>query len=169
MLLPAAGRRPLTFSIVILSRMTTETTSQKKGTLGLIGIVMGFVALALAFLSPWIQDAIDPPSKTIEEKAVDFAGRLAEAAKAKLRGEKYIPATITEPKPSRFYIPGIIGMGLLAAGFGILSLLTSEPRLIGCGAITLGVSAALVQWSIIIAGTILFLLLVIAVISFFGG
>ncbi|NNC88435.1 MAG: hypothetical protein HKN82_08260 [Akkermansiaceae bacterium] len=149
--------------------MTTDTNSPKKRTIGIIGIVAGFLALASAFLSPWIQDAIDPPAKPIEEAAVDFAARLAEAAKAKLKGEEYVPATDAEPLPSRFLVPGIIGLGMLAAGLGILSLIKSEPRMVGSGAIALGVSAAVVQWSIMIAGVIIFLLIVFAVMSFLGG
>ena len=148
--------------------MTTDTASPKKKTLGLIGIVAGFLALASAFLSAWIQEAIDPPAKPIEERTVEFAGRLAAAAKAKIKGEEYIPTTVAEPLPSRFLFPGVIGLGMLAAGLGILSLVRSEPRMIGSGAIALGISAAVVQWSILIAGAILLLLLVFAVMSFLG-
>ena len=149
--------------------MTTGSASNKKRTFGLIGIAAGFLALTSAFLSPWIQDAIDPPAKPIEETAVEFAGRLADAAKAKIKGEEYVPTTAAEPVPSRFLVPGVIGLGMLAAGLGILSLIRSEPRLIGGGAIALGVSAAVVQWSIMIAGAILLLVLVVSVMSLFGG
>jgi hypothetical protein len=149
--------------------MTIETVIRKHRTLGLVGIFAGFLALAVAFLSPWIQDAIDPPAKPSEEKVVEFAGRIAAAAKAKIKGEEYTPTTVFEPLPSRFLAPGIIGLGMLAAGFGILSLINAEPRMIGSGAIALGVSASVVQWSIVIAGAILFFLLVFAVISLLGG
>ncbi len=138
-------------------------------TLGMIGIVLGFLALAGAFLSPWIQDAIDPPAKPLEERAVGFAGRLADAAKAKMKGEEYVPATAPEAKPSRFLFPGIIALGMLAMGFGLGSLLSSEPKMVGGGAVALGLSAAVVQWSIILAGAILMILIVMAVLTLLGG
>ena len=101
-------------------------------TLGVIGILVGFLALAGAFLSPWIQDAIDPPAKPLEETAVDFAERLTEAAAARIKGEVYEPdVTMVEAKPSRFLFPGIIGLGMVAVGLGPGSLLRSEPKLVG--------------------------------------
>ena len=148
--------------------MEQETKSPKKRRIGLIGIAVGFLALASAFLSPWIQEAIDPPPKPIEEIAVGFAGRLAAAAKAKIKGEDYVPITLEEPKPSRFLVPTVIGFGMLAAGLGIVSLLKSEPRGLGAGAIALGISAVVAQWGILIAGVIIFLLIVFRVLDFLG-
>jgi hypothetical protein len=142
---------------------------KKKRTFGVTGVLLGFIALAAAFLSPWIQRAIDPPPKPIEERAVNFAGRLAEAAKAKMKGETYSPASVAEPLPSRFVVPSVIGLGMVAVGLGIVSLLASEHRPLGSSAIALGVSAAVVQWSLVVAGAILLLLLVFAVMSAFGG
>ena len=149
--------------------MSTDSSSEKKRTLGVIGVIVGFVALSCAFLSPWIQEAIDPPKKTLEESTVDFAGRLAEAAKAKVKGEEYVAANTEQPKPSRFIFPTVIGMGLVGAGLGIGSMLKSEQRMIGGGAIALGIGAVVVQWSIIIASAIFFLVLVLAVMALFGG
>lgn len=138
-------------------------------TLGVIGILVGFLALAGAFLSPWIQDAIDPPAKPLEETAVDFAERLTEAAAARIKGEVYEPDVATvEAKPSRFLFPAIIGLGMVAVGLGLGSLLRSEPKLVGQGAIALGVSAAVVQWSLLIAGALIFILLVWVVLSSLG-
>jgi hypothetical protein len=148
--------------------MEQETKSPKKRRIGLIGIAVGFLALASAFLSPWIQEAIDPPPKPIEETAVNFAGRLAAAAKAKIKGEEYVPITVEEPKPSRFLVPTVIGLGMLAAGLGIVSLLKSESRGIGAGAIGLGISAVVAQWGILIASAIIVILVLFLVLDFFG-
>ena len=140
----------------------------KKKVLGIIGIVIGFFALAGAFLYPWIQDAVDPPKKTIEESVGDFAGRLTEAAKAKVKGESYDSRSVSTPKPSRFVVPAIIGVGMVGAGFGLASFLRSETRAYSGGAVALGVGAAVVQWSIILAGAILLIFLVLAVMSLLG-
>ncbi|MEM7624539.1 MAG: hypothetical protein AAF333_02805 [Planctomycetota bacterium] len=119
-------------------------------------------------MSPWIQAAIDPPPPPIEQAAVDLAGRLAEAAKAKLTGEDYVAAPASTPKPSRFLVPAVIGSGMVAVGFGLFSLLRAEPRVVGGAAIALGVSAAVVQWSIIIATVLIVVLLVAAILSAVG-
>jgi hypothetical protein len=148
--------------------MEPESSSPKKGKIALIGIVVGFLALASAFLSPWIQEAIDPPPKPIEETAVSFAGRLAAAAKAKIKGEEYVPITVEEPKPSRFLVPTVIGFGMLSVGLGIVSLLKSESRGLGAGAIALGISAVVAQWGILLASVIVFILIVFLVLHFLG-
>lgn len=76
---------------------------------------------------------------------------------------------MAEPLPSRFLGPAVIALGLIAAGLGIISLLKSEPRLLGGGAIALGISAAVLQWPIVIASAIIFLLGLSVLISFLGG
>ena len=65
-------------------------------------------------------------------------------------------------------MPTVIGFGMLAAGLGIVSLLKSEPRGLGAGAIALGISAVVAQWGILIVGVIIFLLIVFRVLDFLG-
>lgn len=134
--------------------------------LGIIGIVFGFLALAAAFLSPWLGEALDPPKPTAEERVVDFAFRIAEAAKAKAKGEDYTPANVSKPRPSRHVFPSIIAMGLIAAGLGIASLLASEPRMLGIGALALGLGAIAVQWSILILASIFAVVIILALLSY---
>lgn len=85
--------------------MESPVPVQKKQALGLVGVIVGFIALAAAFMSPWIQDAIDPPPKPIEEVAIDLASRLANAAKAKLRGKNMCRLTWLNRCPHVFLVP----------------------------------------------------------------
>jgi hypothetical protein len=139
----------------------------KKHMLGGIGLLIGILALAAAFLSPWIAEQIDPPARAMEEGAVDFAARLADVAKAKIKGEKYIPTAITELRPSRYLAPSVIAAGMVAALLGVVGGLRSEDRIISGGAVGIGIGAALVQFSLIIAGALLFFVLVGVVIAAF--
>ena len=148
--------------------MSTPPTSKPR-LLGGIGIILGLIAITAAFLSPWIQDAIDPPAKPVEEVAVDIASRLAHAAKSKIKGEEYTPTYQVSEKPSRFLFPTVIFAGMVAAGFGVAGSLRSEDKFISGGAIALGVGAAIVQWSLLIAGALILVMLVLAVMSFFGA
>lgn len=140
----------------------------KKRVAGFIGMAIGFFAFSVAFLSPWIQASIDPPPQPIEVTAADLASRLAEATKAKFTGEDYVAPAMSAPKPSRFMAPVVIGSGMLAIGLGLFSLLRAEPRMVGGAAIALGLSAAIVQWSIIIAAAVIFLLIVMAILGALG-
>lgn len=132
---------------------------RKKSMLGVIGCIISFMALAAAFLSPQIAEAIDPPAKPIEESAVDFAIKLKDAAAAKMRGEAY-QAEPKEANPSRYLFPAIIGFGMIGTGFGVGSLIRGEKRSLSAGAITLGITAALVQWSLLFLALIIFVLLI---------
>lgn len=140
----------------------------KKTALGITGCIVGFIALVAAFFSPHIAKAIDPPSKSLEENVVEFAVKLKNAAEAKLGGKDYLPDPL-EKKPSDALFPAIIGLGMIGSGFGVASAIRGEKRTLAGTAITLGITAAIVQWSLLIAGAIVFCLLVLAVITALGG
>ncbi|MFT5836605.1 MAG: hypothetical protein ACI9ZV_000101 [Candidatus Azotimanducaceae bacterium] len=141
--------------------------SKKKNTLGITGCIISFIALVAAFLSPQIAEAIDPSAKPIEESAVDFALKLKDVAEAKMKGEEYQAEPI-EKNPSSYLFTAVIGFGMIGTGFGLGSLIKGENRSISGGAMTLGIIAAVVQWSLLIAGVIIFLLLVTTVLGMLG-
>lgn len=142
--------------------------TKKRLTAG-IGLIVGLVALAAAFLSPQIAEAIDPPTPPVEEVAVDLASRIIDAAKAKATGEEYQPAAAPQQLPSRFIYPVVVGLGMIAAAFGVAAFIRSEDRTMAGGAIALGIGAAVVQWSMMMVGAILLILLVVAIIGFLTG
>jgi hypothetical protein len=140
---------------------------KKKNTLGITGCIISFVALVAAFLSPQIAEAIDPPAKPIEESAVDFALKLKDVAVAKAKGEEYQSEPI-EKNPSSYLFTAVIGFGMIGTGFGLGSLIKGENKNISGGAMALGITAAIVQWSLLIAGVIIFFLLVAIVLGALG-
>lgn len=141
----------------------------KKRLVAGIGLIVGLVALAAALLSPQIAEAIDPPTPPLEEVAVDLASRIIDAAKAKATGEEYQTTAATRQLPSRFIYPAVVGLGMIAAAFGVAAFMRSEDRTMAGGAIALGVGAAVVQWSMMMVGAILFVLLVVAIIGLLTG
>ena len=152
-----------------LQNMTDESPQTRKRLISGVGMILGLIALATAFLSPTIAEAIDPPAPPIEEVTVDLATRLIDAAKAKAAGKEYEAAVASPKLPSQFLYPLVIGLGMIAAAFGIAALIRSEDRTMAGGAIALGIGAAVIQWSMMIVGAILLVLLVIAVIGFLTG
>ncbi len=144
-----------------------EKINSKTKTLGALGCLIGFAALTLAFLSPWIAGIIDPPPKSTEENIVDFAQRLKEAAAAKASGREYQPEP-REKSPSAYLPPFVIALGLIGAGCGVTSFLKNENKKFSTTAIALGLSAATVQWSIIITATILAIFLIVLILAALG-
>lgn len=57
---------------------------------------------------------------------------------------------------------------MVGTGFGLGSLIRGEKKNISSGAMTLGFTAAIVQWSLLIAGAIIFLLVVAIVLGELG-
>ena len=149
-------------------------TKQKRNILAGVGIIIGFLAIASAFLSPWIAEAIDPPPKPTEEALVDLAVKIKQAAEAKVKGEQYQPATTAEQQkpPSHYLPPAVIAVAMLGVAFGLGSFLVGENKSLSGVAVTLGVAAAVVQWSIIlfaILATLIVILIIIAIIGAIGG
>ena len=133
--------------------------------IGITAVVVGVVAIAAAFLSPWIIRTISPP-KPLEVEVVDFATRVKNAAVAKVKGQAY--ESPARPRTAGHYVaPAVIGLGLLGMSLGVVSLLRDERKLPGGIAVGLGLGAAVVQWSIIISSIILFLILAAIVLKAF--
>ena len=127
----------------------------------IVGIVIGMISLTTAFLSPWIVDLVSPPPPPIEEEAVNFALKLKDVAIAKAKGEEYVSNDAPKQKHAgQFVAPGVIAFSMIGVCFGVIGLVTEEKRLPGSIAVGLGISAAIVQWSIIMAGIVLFLIIV---------
>ena len=139
----------------------------KRNRIGIIGIVLGIVCMSAAFLSPWISNAISPP-KPAEEQILDFATRLKDAAAAKVKGEEYVPRHPREKDMADWIAPGVIGLSMVAMSLGIISIVKEEKKLVGGTAVCLGMSAAVVQWSIIIAIVIIVILVILYVIHAMG-
>ena len=155
--------------MTLCQEMSDESKQTKKRLVAGIGLIIGLVALAAAFLSPNIAQAIDPPTPPVEEVVVDLAARVIDAAKAKATGEEYRPAAVVPEIPSRFIYPAVVGLGILAAALGVAALFRSEDRTMAGGAIALGVGAVVVQWAMMLVGAILLLLLVLAIIGLLTG
>ncbi|MCP4708753.1 MAG: hypothetical protein GY869_09020 [Planctomycetes bacterium] len=136
-------------------------------TIGAVGCLIGFIALTLAFLSPWIADMIDPPTQSTEEKIVDFAQRLKDAAAAKASGEEY-QSEPQEKSPSAYLPPFVIALGLIGTGCGVTSFLKNENKKFSTTAIALGISAAVVQWSIIFVAIFLVIFIIAFILNALG-
>jgi len=123
-------------------------------------------ALAAAFLSPWIVEAIDP-SPPLEEVVADKAVKIRDAVKAKLSGEEYVAER--KLRVGAVLPPAIISAGLAGAALGLVSLFKRETRRFSTSAMTIGISAVVVQWMVVVAAAIIGLLILYLIFSFLTG
>ena len=140
-----------------------EQRLKRRSPWGLAGVILACIALAAAFLSPWIAKAVDP-SPPLEEVVADKAVKIRDAVKAKLAGKEYVAER--RVRASEVLPPIIIAVGLAGAGLGLVSLFKRETRLFSTSAMTIGVSAVVVQWMILVAAVIIGLLVVYIIFSF---
>ena len=145
---------------------TEEQSARRKSPWGLAGVVVACVALAAAFLSPWLAEAIDP-SPPLEEAVADKAVKIRDAIKARLAGEDYVQERRVRVRA--VLPPVVIAAGLAGAGLGLVSLFKRETRLFSASAMTIGVSAVVVQWMVVAAAAIIGLLVLYLVFSFLTG
>jgi hypothetical protein len=137
--------------------------AKRKAPWGLAGVIVACLALAAAFLSPWIAELVDP-SPPLEEIVADKAVKIKEAMQAKLSGETYVVER--KFQAGAVLPPVVIALGLGGAGLGLMSLFKKETRMFSACAMTIGISAVVVQWMVVMAGAILGLLLLYLIFCF---
>ena len=134
--------------------------------------MVALVALAAAALSPYAVETLEPERKPIDEVAVDAAIRIQDRLAAKARGEAYArPASVDAAGAgwSRIYPASVIGAGALAACVGVVGFVRhDDPRLAGA-TVAVGLGAVVFQYALLLAGLLLLVLLVGAILAALGG
>ena len=94
-------------------------------------------------------------------------GRDAGLAHLWAAGEKYVPERPV--RAGAVLPPVVIAAGLVGAGLGLVSLFKRETRMFSASAMTIGVSAVIVQWMVVAAAVIIGLLVLYVIFSFLTG
>lgn len=63
----------------------------------------------------------------------------------------------------------IAGLALIGAGLGLISLFRQETKAFSASALTIGLSAVVVQWMVVVAMAIIGLLILYLIFAFFTG
>jgi hypothetical protein len=124
--------------------------------LGLIGSVVGLVALAVAILPHWVLPVIDPPPP-IDKVIVDVGHRVKDRLVARVKGIDYVaPAHETSwADRLRQQLPvAAVSLGLLAVILGVVAQLCREERQVAVMATTLGGCAIAIQLSFVLMGVL---------------
>lgn len=136
------------------------------------GLVIAFLALTLAVLSPWITDALTPERerKPIDEVAVEVATKIKDRLVAKAKGEEFVaePAVDTSIDIGKWYPPSVIGIGLFAACLGVVGFTRHESNRVSASAVAVGLAAIVFQYFLLLAAAIILILLIGFILSALG-
>jgi hypothetical protein len=137
-------------------------TAEKPRRLGLIGSIVGLLALVAAVLPHWVVPVVYPPPPT-DQIIVDTGRRVKERLAAHVKGIEY-QAPRREPSPGYRLSTGLsiaaVSLGLLAIAMAVLSLAFREERLLAGVAATLGIFALAVEISLFLIGALILVLII---------
>ncbi|KYH02921.1 hypothetical protein [Bradyrhizobium sp. DOA1] len=150
---------------MIASATPSSTVPSRR--LGIIGSIVGVLALMAAVLPHWIVPIVFPPPPA-DKVIVDTGHRIKDRIVAKVKGVEY-QAPKVEKSAGRSW-SGIasvtaISLGLLAILFSVLSMIFREERLLAAVAATLGTGAIAIEISFVMMGV----LILIAILYVIGN
>jgi len=143
--------------------MTNSAPQSRR--LGMIGSIVGLLALIAAVLPHWVVPVLYPPPP-IDQVLVDTGHRLKERLIARAKGVEYQAPrrekSIGDRLSDGFSIAAV-SLGLLAIAMAIVSLFFREERLIAGVSATLGVAAIAVEVSFLVLGVLILIAIIYAV------
>lgn len=126
------------------------------------------VAFLLAAMSPWVAPAFEPEHLEIEDQAVDVVIAFKEKLAARLKGEEAPPKKQWDPKSVNWYPASAVAIGGLAVCIGVVGYVRGEDQRINLSAVLLAAGAILLQYFILLAAVVLFVLLLGVILSALG-
>ncbi len=130
------------------------------------GALLGVLALIGGALHYFLGPITGPTS--LEEAAYEVARDVRDAVIAGIRGEERDFSEEQELDPDDLVRIGVLSAGGLAIALGILGMIRREVLPLGVASVYLGMTAMVLQVSIVIAGILAALLLLLAVLHVLG-
>lgn len=139
------------------------TTTRKTHWLGIIGTIAGCLAVVAAVLPTWVLPVLIPP-EPVDKIVVDTAQKIKDRVAAKIKGVEYKEP---ERKLDWYKVLAIaaVSLGVLALIFAAISFVTHEPWRYAGAAATLGAGAIVFQFSLLVAGVLIGILLLFVILS----
>ncbi len=145
----------------------TTSSAAPSRRLGIIGSIVGVLALMAAVLPHWVVPIVFPPPPA-DKVIVDTGHRIKDRIVAKVKGVEY-QAPKVEKSAGRSWSETAsvtaISLGLLAILLSVLSLIFREERLLAAVAATLGTGAIAIEISFFMMGA----LILIAILYVIGN
>ena len=141
-------------------------TVARKSWFGITGTAVGCLAIVAAVLPTWVLPVVIPPSP-IDKVVVETVQKIKDRVVAKAKGFEY-----QEPKRTvdwyQTFAVAAVSLGVLALILAAVSVVAREPRRYAGAAGVLGAGAIIFQFSLLIAGALICILLIYVVIAALG-
>jgi hypothetical protein len=153
-----------------MTSSTAASSAQPSRRLGIIGSIVGVLALMAAVLPHWVVPIVFPPPPA-DQVIVDTGHRIKDRVIARVKGTEY-----QAPKPeksagrswSEASSAAAISLGLLAILLAVLSLIFREEKLLAGVAATLGTGAIAVEISFFVIGVLILIAILYVVANIIG-
>lgn len=141
-------------------------SAAKKHWLGTIGTLFGCLAIIAAVLPTWVLPHVLPPEPA-DKIVVEVAQKIKDRVIAKAKGEEYQEPARKTDWYSVFSTLAVT-LGVLALVLGAISFVAHEPWRFAAAAGALGTGAIIFQFSLLVAGALIAILLIAVILNVLG-
>jgi len=153
-----------------MTASATTSSAVPSRRLGIIGSIVGVLALMAAVLPHWVVPMVFPPPPA-DQVIVDTGHRIKDRIIARVKGVDY-QAPKVEKSAGRSWSETAsvtaISLGLLAILLSVLSLIFREERLLAAVAATLGTGAIAIEISFVMIGVLILIAILYVVGNIIG-
>ncbi|UPK27220.1 hypothetical protein [Bradyrhizobium sp. 195] len=153
-----------------MTASATPSSAVPSRRLGVIGSIVGVLALMAAVLPHWVVPIVFPPPPA-DKVIVETGHRIKDRVIAKVKGVEY-QAPKVEKSPGRSWSETAsvtaISLGLLAILLSVLSLIFREERLLAAVAAALGTGAIAIEISFVMIGALILIAILYVVGNIIG-
>jgi len=138
----------------------------KRHWFGIVGTALGCLAVIAAVIPTWVLPIFVPPPP-VDRVVVETAQKIKDRVIARAKGVEY-----QEPKRTldgyQILAAVAVTLGVLALVLAAVSFVVHEPWRYAGAAGTLGAVAIVFQFSLLVAGALLGILLVVVILNYLG-
>ncbi|APG07521.1 hypothetical protein BKD09_04185 [Bradyrhizobium japonicum] len=153
-----------------MTSSATTSSALPSRRLGIIGSIVGVLALIAAVLPHWVVPMIFPPPPA-DQVIVDTGHRIKDRVIARVKGVEY-QAPKVEKSAGRSWSETAsataISLGLLAILLSVLALIFREERLLAAVAAILGTGAIAIEISFVMIGALILIAILYVVANIIG-
>ena len=153
-----------------MTSSATTSSALPSRRLGIIGSIVGVLALMAAVLPHWIVPMVFPPPPA-DQVIVDTGHRIKDRVIARVKGVEY-QAPKVEKSAGRSWSETAsataISLGLLAILLSVLALIFREERLLAAVAAILGTGAIAIEISFVMIGALILIAILYVVANIIG-
>ena len=153
-----------------MTSSTATSSAVPSRRLGIIGSLVGVLALMAAVLPHWVVPIVFPPPPA-DQVIVDTGHRIKDRVIARVKGVEY-QAPKVEKSAGRTWSEAssvtAISLGLVAILLSVLALIFREERLLAAVAATLGTGAVAIEISFVVIGALILIAVLYVVANIIG-